>query len=292
MDREATAQTRSPAQRVVYAEDFNDGQGQGWELERGWSVQQHALAGRGHHWARYPAGFWENMRLSFRLKVWNQGMHANVRVSDTGRYAVGFRVEDDVLHVYLFKELWHIQPSVFRQLAQRRTGVEPKQQGLRAEIAVEDGTIMVRINTKLVLKTHDPNPLPAGSIAFETLDEGTALIDDIVVRAERQLIEVPEVTDEPVVTTPPQPAYVPWVDIGLVLLILLAAGSIVLRRDTLPRPAVLRIVSTQDMGHQEIAPTSPPQPTFDIRLYGHLDAGEQTLSVDRLTIEGNASHGS
>jgi hypothetical protein len=231
------------------------------------------------------------MRLSFRFNVWSQGMHANVRVSDTGRYAVGFRVEDDVLYVYLFKELWHIQPSVFRQLAQRRTGVEPKQQGLRAEIAVEDGTIMVRINKALVLNTHDPDPLPAGAIAFETLDEGAALIDDIVVQAARQLIEVPEVTGEPVAATPPPPAYAPWISIGLVLLIL-SAASIVLRRYTSARPPVLRIVSIKDMGQQEIAPTSPPHPTFDIRLYGHLDAGEQTLSEDRLTTEGTAAHGS
>jgi hypothetical protein len=181
-------------QPVVYYEDFNDGQAQGWELERGWKLQEDALVGRAHFWARYLRGHWKNMSLFFSFNVLRQGMHANVRVSEIGRYAVGFRVEDDQIHIYLFKEFWNVQPTVFRDLvAEHSTRFQPRTQGLQGGIEVNNGTIRVRINNQVVLSVVDPAPLPAGSIAFETLNDGFAMIDDIVVRAERRLIEVPDV---------------------------------------------------------------------------------------------------
>jgi beta-lactam-binding protein with PASTA domain len=185
------------AQPIVYSEDFNDGQAQGWQLDSSWQVGRTALNARGRGLARYRDASWENLNLTFLFDTSNKGMQANIRVSDSGRYGVGFRVQRGFLHVYLFKETPVSGPNSFRNLAQRRIPLRTAQKGYRAEITAQDDTIAVSVNGVRALSVRDPRPLPAGTIAFESLSDSTALVDDVAVRAERSWVRVPALIGKP-----------------------------------------------------------------------------------------------
>ena len=76
---------------LLYQENFDDGQAQGWELEQGWAVSEGALCGQGHHWAFSNAGPWQTFRVQFRLRLDQGIVHLNYRVSGPRRYFIGFR---------------------------------------------------------------------------------------------------------------------------------------------------------------------------------------------------------
>jgi len=79
---------------VLYQEDFDDGQAQGWELEPGWRVIQdgdnRVLAGEGHQWARPGGDYGSDFRVQFRLKLLQGRIHLIYRLNETGRYFIGF----------------------------------------------------------------------------------------------------------------------------------------------------------------------------------------------------------
>lgn len=186
------------AQPVVYSEDFNDGQAQGWQLDSSWQVSQNRLTARGRGWARYRNGNWENLKLSFLFNASNRGVVANIRVSDRGRYGVGFRPERGIVLVYLFKETPGSGPNAFRDLGQRRMPVRDARQGYRAEIFAQNDRISVSLNGNPALNARDRDPLPAGAIAFESFPEGTAFVDNVSVRGDRQWVAVPALIGKPV----------------------------------------------------------------------------------------------
>ena len=83
------APTRAQDQAILYAEDFTDGQAQGWQLEPGWIVRDQMLEGEGHYWARPKAGPWQDFRLSFRVNLQQGTIHLVYRLNETGRYFIG-----------------------------------------------------------------------------------------------------------------------------------------------------------------------------------------------------------
>lgn len=162
---------------LLYEENFEDEQAQGWELEEpGWAVDNRMLNGHGHTWARYTGDSWGD--ASFYCKLESNGVHVNVRNSETGRYAIGFRERDGTLFLYLFKQLW--PDEFFLDLATNETKYDANETH-GVEISTTGGRIQVTVDGTLVLDYTDPDPLPPGSIAFETLDDTFAQVDDIVV---------------------------------------------------------------------------------------------------------------
>lgn len=183
------ADAQSFEENVLYQESFNDNQAQDWELERGWVVDSGMLNGRGHAWARYTRGRWGNGRVTFRFWLISmQGViHANVRMSGAARYAIGLRYPGkEELSLYLFKQLG--PDKVSPTLAQNTIPYIPRQPYM-VEIVTEGGHIQVYLR-KLgqesvamppIIDYADPDPLPPGTIAFETLDGSFAQVDDIMV---------------------------------------------------------------------------------------------------------------
>jgi len=188
----AMSSTPSHAQEevVLYEEDFNDNKAQGWELEPGWTVDAGMLNGYGHAWARYTKGHWGDARFAFKLR--SNGVHVNVRFSDTGRYAVGFRAQNDHLSIYLFKQLWHETYD----LATKATEYNAKEEH-EVEISAIGGRIQVTVDGNQVIDYTDPDPLPPGTIAFETLNDTFAQVDDIVITG--------EVAEPPILAISPEP---------------------------------------------------------------------------------------
>jgi|GEM_PF-4070100 len=188
---------QSSAQEV-YREDFLDGQAQGWELEQPWVVDGGMLNGRGHTWAVYSPGRWESARISLRLQT--SGLHVNLGYSDVGRYAVSIREENGRLVISLFKQLW--PDTFFNNLASRETDFDPNTIHF-VQMTIAEGRIRVSLNQQPMIDYVDPDPLPPGTIAFETLDNTYAQVHDVTVVGTRGTETVEPV--EPVPQPQPQP---------------------------------------------------------------------------------------
>lgn len=84
----------SPSQAddtLLYSEDFDSGQADGWILEPGWQVAAdgdgYVLSGSGHVWAQADAGPWSDYRFRFRVDVGSGSLHANFRMPSTGQFS-------------------------------------------------------------------------------------------------------------------------------------------------------------------------------------------------------------
>lgn len=175
------------ARRMLYADDFETRPLNNWELEPGWGLVRDAdnvvLRGEGHSWARLQSGReWSDYIIRARLKLFNGGIHCNFRVSEEGRYFVGFAEHG----VYLNKETpW----GKFQELGAHAT---PLQHDAWYDIEIRGvrGIIQVYVDDVPVLEVEDENPLFAGSIAFETIEDSFAFIDNVEVYTSQQVAEI------------------------------------------------------------------------------------------------------
>jgi len=167
--------------RAAYREDFDEGRARGWSLERGWTVESGQLIGREHHWARYEGDEWsgDRLMLRFALSSLKGRLHANFLDGDAGRYYVGIGSDGRIVdQLYLKKQYG---PGRFVDLAEApplRILVTPRKP-LIVTITCDGGRIDVSIDGKSVLRYADRQPLPAGIVAFETLEETFAVIDNV-----------------------------------------------------------------------------------------------------------------
>jgi hypothetical protein len=164
------------AQEVHLSDNFEKRAADGWDLEPGWLVEQeggnYLLSGEGHNWARLQRGEgWTNYSFRLRLKLIRGAIHLNYRVSEKGRYFIGLREEG----LYLNKEApW----GEFADLAGSDTRIDFKVWH-DIEIVGKDGHLQVYVDGILEIDFTDVAPLTYGSIAFETLDESRAMVDDV-----------------------------------------------------------------------------------------------------------------
>jgi len=157
---------------VLFEEDFEDGQAQGWELEPGWFVADGMLKGQGHTWARPRVGPWRDFRLQFRLNLQRGRIHLVYRLNDAGRYFIGFHEHGS----YLSKQYW---PETFIDLLDQTVEPRDLDRWYQIEIAGEGAHLRFSVDGELEWQYSDPDPLEEGTFAFETLEESAAFIDDI-----------------------------------------------------------------------------------------------------------------
>ena len=162
---------------ILFGEDFDGGIEQNWELEPGWTVTEGMLRGAGHHWALPAAGPWQDFRLQFRLRLQQGTIHLVYRLNDSGRYFIGFHEEGS----YLKKQYW---PDTFIDLLERSDELRELGRWHDIEIAGEGPLLWFLVDGEVEWQFSDPDPLLAGSFAFETLEDGIAYIDDIRVLGE------------------------------------------------------------------------------------------------------------
>jgi photosystem II stability/assembly factor-like uncharacterized protein len=162
-----------------YAEDFEGGRAIGWALEEGWGVARDpdgpmCLRGRGHRWARLERGQWDDLSLGLRLRLVRGTVHINLRTHGPRRYFVGLQRD----HVYLAKQLG--PESFIGDLARGEIHL-PGNRFAWIEISCHGPLIMVQIDGQRALEYEDRDPLVAGSIAFETLEDSEVFIDQVSV---------------------------------------------------------------------------------------------------------------
>jgi photosystem II stability/assembly factor-like uncharacterized protein len=162
---------------VVYQEDFEDGQAQGWQLEPGWQVisdgGNQVLAGQGHVWARSNQSFDDDYRLSFRVKLLQGTIHLVYRMNDVGRYFVGFQSQGS----YLSRQIW---PDQFQNELSRSYASYGQNTWHQIQIVGQGSSLRFYVDGAQQWAYSDPQPLGNGSFAFETLDDSRAYVDDIV----------------------------------------------------------------------------------------------------------------
>jgi photosystem II stability/assembly factor-like uncharacterized protein len=166
----------SDAQAVVYHEDFEDGQAQGWQLDPGWNVvldsSNHVLAGQGHFWARLDQSFDGDMRLAFRVKLLQGRIHLVTRLTSASRYFIGFDAAGSDLNKQFF-------PDEFHDNLAGGGGAHSLNHWYQVEIVLQGSRIDFLVDGVLAWSYTDPQSLESGALAFETLDDSQAYVDDI-----------------------------------------------------------------------------------------------------------------
>ncbi len=166
---------------TLFQDDFEDGNANDWQLDAGWEVERedsnHILSGSGHNWATLSTGHnWPDYSFKTKVKLINGNVHLNYRVSDNGRYCIGFHAGG----LYLSKEApW----GNFYDLTSDNVP-HSFNTWYNVEIVGVQGNIKVYVNDTLRLEYTDGDPLLHGRIAFETLDSSHVHFDDVLVVGE------------------------------------------------------------------------------------------------------------
>ena len=197
--------TPAPACRpgVLYCEDFEDGRADGWVLSdprgnpsSGWKVIREGtndvFEGEGHQWATLENHSWGDYRVRFRLKLQGGVIHLNYRLGEVGRYFIGFHQEG----LYLEKTGGSLTSTAnAHSLGTWHT----------IEISGWGGHIQVSVDGKVELDYTDAKPLRNGTIAFESLDDSSAQVDDIEILPAGPEPTVRPPQPKPQAQPPPQP---------------------------------------------------------------------------------------
>jgi photosystem II stability/assembly factor-like uncharacterized protein len=162
----------SAVDHAPFLANFDDGSASGFVLDPGWSVSNGELIGAGGGWARAGSAAWSDYSLEADLVIIADRMHVNTRMSDEGRYFVSVRANGLRLHKQYdqkrqFADLVDVPANVV--LGQRHV--------LRIDLA--GARIRVYLDGVLLIDYTDPEPLPAGSIAFESLEGASVIVDDV-----------------------------------------------------------------------------------------------------------------
>ena len=200
----STAQACRPG--VLYCEDFDDGDAQGWKLRAGSQVEQegvnNVLAMSGFQGLDYLRDHtWQDHRFSLRFKLAQPASHivAHYRYdADTGAsYAIVF--SPDTLLLAKSGEGPGVLSSIKTQVTLDRWH--------QAEIAGWGGRIQVTLDDKVVMDVIDPLPLLQGTIGLSPfLGDPDALVDDIeVMPTGSEPLQSPPPTEPPALAPPTEP---------------------------------------------------------------------------------------
>jgi acetyl esterase/lipase len=124
--------------------------------------------------AASPPGTWGNMTLALRLqRTANGGLAVNYHTSPSGAYIL--LIED--AQISLSRE----EAGVLSPLGSSSPLTIPANEWFGLAVTVIEGEHRVDLNGETVLTVTEQNPLPAGGIAFETIHQAEAAIDEITV---------------------------------------------------------------------------------------------------------------
>ena len=161
---------------IYFADNFKGNVADSWELESGWRVEHeelnYLLCGEGHSWARLRKGEdWTNYSFQFRLKILQGVIHANYRLSERGRYFIGFHEKG----LYLKKE------APWGKFFDLKIGYSQHDFKVWRNIEIKGDVnhLQVYVDRVLEIDFTDADPLIRGSIAFETLDDAHVFIESV-----------------------------------------------------------------------------------------------------------------
>ena len=164
---------------VLLSDDFEERQADGWDLQSGWQVKRvdgsYALTGQGHKTVWLDEGWdWTDYSFRFRLKLNKGVIHVNCRNND-GRYL--FAISNDFFDLNKEAPWGHYT----NWLAQNPSAAFNLGDWYDVEIVCVGGRLQAYVDGVLIIDHIDDDPLTHGTIAFETLDNSQAYVDDVEV---------------------------------------------------------------------------------------------------------------
>ena len=179
------AYAQSTTQQILFSDDFEKGLTNSWSLDRGWTVDfidgNHVLHGAGHIWVRLVAGedLGDIESFESRINLRKGSVHVNYRTNIKGdRYFV--RMEAGRF-------------SLLKMGGTQTTPTELASKQLPISYGVWYSLHITGIGNHLQVYLDDvlqfdytdkQDPFPTGSIAFESLDDGEVLIDNVVLKGQ------------------------------------------------------------------------------------------------------------
>jgi photosystem II stability/assembly factor-like uncharacterized protein len=172
---------------LPFEDDFDDGNLDKWIMEdEGWSIisdeGNNILSGSGHSWINAGLDSWEDYTFESQVKLLQGLVHVNFRVSDEGRYFLGFSEGG----LYLGKQF--NQWSEFTDLISIEQ-FHTFNQWYDLKVVIKDSNIKVYIDGVLEIDYTDTAALLNGAIAFEVLEESQVFIDNVSVSFEQTYSE-------------------------------------------------------------------------------------------------------
>lgn len=172
-------------QQILFTDDFEQGLASPWDWEEGWTVDEteegHVLHGAGHIWARLmPVEDLGRIdSFEFRVKLLKGSVHINYRLGMSGsRYFV--RLESERLS---FLKMGGAQTVPTELVSKNLPVTFGRWHAIR--ITGSENHFQVYLDEELVVAyTDQETSFPDGSIAFESLDDGDVLVDDVVLKGQ------------------------------------------------------------------------------------------------------------
>jgi hypothetical protein len=171
-------QARIPADYILFRDDFQDGDTEGWQVSGAWVVQQdgdlYTFDATGQGYALVPAGVgWEGDYAFKTSYLLTSGTVAfSFDATSGGRYYVPV----DEQRISLVKEDAAGDKAVLAQAQAPAVGALHY-----LTIAKQRGTIQVYVDKTLWLAAQDNAPLTVGTIAVGSADGTTASVDNVLV---------------------------------------------------------------------------------------------------------------
>lgn len=174
-----------------FGDDFESGNSQRWNVrdtsgqptDKFWSVIQdsgnHVFEGIEHSFAEAGSRSWGDYTFSARIKLVQGGIHINARVCEEGRYFIAFSPGGLVLNKQ------YDQWRKFSNSLVTVPGDLYTNQWVDLKIEVNGANIKVYLDGVLKIQYTDSSPVLQGAIAFETLPNSRALVDDVSVQAKQ-----------------------------------------------------------------------------------------------------------
>ncbi len=185
---------------ILFQDDFQDGQPDGWQTTTGWYVQQEEnvyyfnSSTPGGAWVSGGAN-WTDYEFQTAVRVTAGGVILSYRMTGEGRYMLHFR-EDGL---YLTKEYPKDNYTTLTQTAAPNLNAWHQ-----ITVAGYGGHLQVYVDRVLQLDYTDPSPLLQGTIAVATLEGYQTAVDDVLVT--RLMTALPTAAPMALPPTVPPPA--------------------------------------------------------------------------------------
>lgn len=155
-------------------------------IEYGRTIEDGRLSDSGQSWDGFKERCEGNFVLDFDLSNLTGGVQANLNLNATSRYAIGFiNIMNSSLISYLYRE----ENESIEHFPGKHMDYDPLAV-YHVEISSAEGGVEVKIRDAKqgeaynVIDYQDADPLPAGGIDFETLENSSAKLQNITLNCE------------------------------------------------------------------------------------------------------------